>query len=569
MAPEQAKGKTADRRSDIWSFGVILYEVLTGKRLFRGETTVETIGSVLNIEPDISAASPRVHSLLRWCLEKDRKQRLASISDARRQLNDDGGAEFTAQSAPPSRSGFGWFAWVGAALLLIAAASLALVHFREKPNPQPILRYSVAVPESSFVHSFAISPDGRALVIAAIVNGKSQLWLRPLDALQAKPMPFTEEATYPFWSPDSRWIGFFAQNKLKKIAASGGPSQSLCEAPYSRGGSWNRDNIIVFSPANGEFALQRVAASGGVPTAVTRIKGDYRHPIFLPDGRHFLYLALGSLPETSGVYVSSLDGNENRRVLAEVSEAIFARPAHGEDSGHILFVREGNLMARSFDAENAQAAGEEFLVAEGINITTNQTYAPVSISDDGVLLYASGAGGGRVEQIVWYDRAGNPLNSVAAGAIRYPAISPDEKIIAFQRLSSNTASDLWLRDDRGSEARFTTDVSANATPFWSPKGDHIVFASNRKGGVYNLYRKATNGNGKEKDELLLETGNAKFPYQWSRDGRFIVYTEADPKTKQDIWVLPVEGSAAPGSDETKALPFVHTEFNEVFGQLSR
>jgi Tol biopolymer transport system component len=381
-------------------------------------------------------------------------------------------------------------------------------------------------------------------------------------------MPFTEDATYPFWSPDSRWIGFFAQNKLKKIAASGGPSRSLCEAPYSRGGSWNRDDIIVFSPANGDFALQRCAASGGgVPTAVTRIKGDYRHPVFLPDGRHFLYLAVGSLPETSGVYVSSLDGNENRRLLADASEAMFARSARGEDSGHILFVRDGNLMAQPFDAGNAKVAGEEFLVAEGINLTTNQTYAPVSISDDGVLLYAS-AGGGRVEQIVWYDRAGNPLSSVAAGAIRYPAISPDQKTVAFQRLSSATASDLWLRDNRGSEARFTTDVSANATPFWSPKGDRMVFASNRKGGVYNLYRKVTNGNGKEKDELLLETGNAKFPSQWSRDGRFIVYTEADAKTKQDIWVLPVEGSAARGSNEMKAFPFVHTEFNEIFGQLS-
>jgi len=367
-----------------------------------------------------------------------------------------------------------------------------------------------------------------------------------MDALQAQPMSFTEDATYPFWSPDSRWIGFFAQNKLKKIAASGGPSRSLCEAPYSRGGSWNRDDIIVFSPENGGFALQRCAASGGgVPTAVTRIKGDYRHPVFLPDGRHFLYLALGSLPENSGVYLSSLDGNENRRLLADVTEAIFARLARGENSGHILFVREGNLMAQPFDAGNAQVVGEEVLVAEGLGLPTDQTYVPVSISDDGVLLFASGAGGDRVAQIVWYDRAGNLLSSVSAGAIRYPAISPDEKTVAFQRLSSVTASDLWLRDNRGAEARFTTDVSANATPFWSPKGDRIVFASNQKGGVYNLYRKATSGNRKEKDELLLETGTAKFPSQWSRDGRFIVYTEADPKTKQDIWVLPVEGSAAP------------------------
>jgi len=562
MAPEQAKGKAADRRSDIWSFGVILYEMLTGQRLFQGETAVEILGGVLNKEPDLSAAPARVHKLLHWCLEKNRKQRLQAIGDARRLLLESG-AGSQPGSQPASRRPVAWMA--AAALLALAALALAFVHFRETPPQEQTLRYTVAAPESGTIHSFAISPDGHTLVIAAAANGKRQLWLRPMDALQAQPMAFTADATYPFWSPDSRYIGFFAQGKLKKVAASGGPAQSLCDAPAGRGGSWNREDVIVFSPESGPAAhnLQRVPAAGGVPTNITKTKANYVFPVFLPDGRRFLY-RLGAGNERNGIYLGSLDDKENRRILADDSGVVFAPSPMEGRAGHLLFVRESTLMAAPFDAASVQVSGDVFPVAESVSVNINTgNYVPATVSGNGVLLYQTGGPNGGTNQIGWYDRSGKSLGPVGApGPVWDPAISPDEKSVVFWR-SSGAGSDLWVRDlSRGTETRFTSNASANIAPFWSPRGDRIVFTSNRKGGVYNLYQKAASGSGQ--DELLLPNSLIDGPYQWSRDGRFIVYTELDPKTKYDLWVLPTGGAAA----DRKPIPFLRTEFNELFGQLS-
>ena len=450
-------------------------------------------------------------------------------------------------------------------MLLVALAGLAFVHFRETPPPGQTLRYTIAAPEGSTVQSFAISPDGRYLVIAAAVKGKRQLWLRTMDALQTQPMQFTEDAMYPFWSPDSRYIGFFAQGKLKKVAASGGPPQSLCDAPSGRGGSWNREDVIVFAPNNTGSGIQRVAAAGGVPSDVRKINGNLRHPAFLPDGRHFLYLARSGSAEQTGVYASSLDGKENRRVLADVSGAVFAPSARREGTGHILFVRENTLMALPFNAASVQVSGDVFPVAEGVSLTSNNTYLPAIVSESGLLLYDTGGAASGTNQIGWYDRTGKSLGPVGApGAVWDPAISPDEKAVAFRRGAvASGGSDLWVRElSRQTETRFTSDVSLNIAPFWSPKGDRIVFASNRAGGEANLYQKATNGSGQ--DELLLPNSLADRPSQWSGDGRFIVYFENDPKNKYDLWVLPTSGSTA----DRKPMLFLRTEFNELQGQLS-
>ena len=550
---------------------MVLYEVLTGKRLFAGDSQVEILGGVLNKDPDISAAPQRVHELLRWCLEKDRKQRLTSISDARRLLNSGAGFQpaavplgGTASGSPPRHHS--WLPWCIAAFLLLALMPVNIIHLRETPPPEQTLRYNVALPENSAVHSFALSPDGRTLVIAATANGKRQLWLRPMDALQAQPMAFTEDATYPFWSPDSRQIGFFAQGKLKKIAASGGPAQSLCDVPNGRGGSWNRDDVILFSPGNSGVSIQRVAAAGGVLVDVTKTKGNLQHPVFLPDGRHFLYGSITGAAEQKGIYVASLDGKENRRVLPDGSNVVFAPPARGNRGGHILFVRENTLMAAPFDASSAQVSGDVFPVAEGVSPTTDVAYVPITVSENGVLLYeAGGVAGGN--QLAWYDRSGKSLGPVGApGAVWDPAISPDEKSVVFRR-NAGTGADLWVRDlSRGTETRFTSDASSNVTPVWSPKGDRIVFASNRKSNVFNLYQKAASGSGQ--DELLLPNTVTDSPEQWSRDGRFIVYRESDPKTKYDLWVLPTEGATPDRRADRKPIPFLRTEFNELFGQLS-
>jgi len=553
MAPEQARGKKVDKRADIWAFGVVLYELLTGKRLFKGEDVSDTLAQVLMKQPDLDEAPAQARKLLRRCLEKDPKRRLRDIGEAQFLLEE--GLEKTA----PVPSQFGRTSWIAAGVFALLAVALAFLHLRETPPPEQALRYTIAAPEGSAVHSFAISPDGSHLVMAAQVGGKRQLWLRAMDALQAQPMPFTDDATFPFWSPDSRYIGFFAQGKLKKIAAGGGPTQSLCNAPNGLGGSWNRDDVIVFAPAYNGTPIQQVSAAGGVPMDVTKLKGhqtlEQRYPVFLPDGHHFMYLYGGGV-EKSGIYVSSLDGKENRRVLADVDGAVFA-------PGHILLVREKTLMAAPFDAASAQVSGDAFPVAEGISLG-DFGYLPATVSDNGVLLYESGAFGGATNQMGWYDRAGKSMGTVGApGAVFDPAISPDERSVVFHRPVGGVVADLWIRDlNRGTETRLTSDASFNLAPFWSPKGDHIVFASNRA-GLFNLYQKAAGGSGQ--DEPLLPNSVAEDnPTQWSRDGRFIVYSELDAKSKWDIWVLQVGG----GTADRKPIPFLRSEFDAVFGQLS-
>jgi Tol biopolymer transport system component len=404
--------------------------------------------------------------------------------------------------------------------------------------------------------------------MAAAVNGKQELWQRPLDALQWRPMPSTDGAAYPFWSPDSRNIAFFAGGKLRRIAASGGPSQPICDAPDGRSGSWNRDDVIVFSPAPQDTAVQRVPAGGGVPQDVTKTKGIYRFPKFLPDGRRFLYLVSGSTPEKNGIYVSSLDGTENRRVLADSSSAEFALSAAGGRLGQLIFIRENTLMAQPFDSGTAQLSGDVFPVGEGVTFTNVNNFAPVTASGNGVLLYwtGGGGGGGGTNQIVWYDRAGKLLESVVPlGRVRMPAISPDEKTIAFSRGDTGSANrDIILRDlSRQNDRRLTTDASTNTNPSFSPHGDRIVFVSSRGGHLGDLYWRASNGSGQ--DEVLLSTSSGKIVNQWSRDGRFIVYAEQDPKTKWDVSYLPMGEDGKPSG---KPMPFAHSEFNEVQGQLS-
>ncbi len=491
MSPEQAAGQFVDKRADIWSFGVVLYEMLTGQRLFTGDSVAHILADVLRAPIDfdkLPAATPRaIRDLLRRCLDRDVKTRLRDIGEARIAIQNAGKEPEAAPLAPAPRHR-SWLPWCIAGFLLLALMPANILHFRETPPPQPTLRYTIAVPENGIVQSFAISPDGRTLAIAAAVNGKRQLWLRSMDALQAQPMPFTEDATFPFWSPDSRYIGFFAEGKLKKVAASGGPAQSLCDAPSGRGGSWNSDNVIVFSPTFTGVSIQRVAAAGGVPADVTRTKGTQVFPVFLPDGRHFLYTQRLGPVETNGIYVSSLDGKENRRILPDVSGAMFAPPTRGGLAEYILFGRENTLMAQPFDAATARVSGDVFPVAE-VSLTTI-AYLPATVSGIGVLLYQTGGANGGGNQLGWYDRTGKSLGPVGApGNVWDPALSPNEKSVVFRR-NSATGADLWVRDlSRGTETRFTSNASLNAAPFWSPQGDRIVFASNRK-GVYNLHQKS-------------------------------------------------------------------------------
>jgi eukaryotic-like serine/threonine-protein kinase len=564
MAPEQAAGAKVDRRADIWSFGAVLYEMLSGKRAFGGDSVPDTLATVMKVEPDWSALpktiSASIQTLVRRCLTKDRRKRLQAIGEARIALEDPSRNENVSTPAiRPLRSRLGS---VTTALLAVMLTAVTVIHFRGQPPTERTLRYTIPAPEKSTIHSFAISPDGRVVVIAAAINGKQQLYLRSLDALQARPMPSTDDATYPFWSPDGRFIGFFAQGKMKKVDVAGGPAVSLCDAIAVRGGSWSRDGVIVFSQSgNSAQGIQRIGAAGGVPVDAVQTKGVFRYPVFLPDGKRFLYTDIRQ-SETSGIHVSSLDGTENRRILPDRSAAVFAPSFPGSSTGYLLFARENNLMAVPFDASTAQISGDVFPIAEQVSTSlANAGYVPVTVSENGVLLYWSGNAAGGDNLLVWYERQGKILgNEGSTGLIFTPAISPDQKLVAFTR-SVAGPTDIWLRDPvRATDMRLTTGGVRSFAPSWSPDGARIVFNAG-SGAFGSLFQKAASGSGSV--ETLLPDTNDRVE-QWSRDGRFIVYTRDNPKTNLDIWALAMNGNAAGG----KPMAFLETEFNEFEGQLS-
>lgn len=552
MSPEQAKGKMADRRSDIWAFGVILFELLTGKRLFQGESTVEILGGMLNKDVDISAAPARVHGLLRWCLEKDRKNRLAAIGDARRMLEE---APVIAES--PVAKGSSRLPWIAATVASLSlAAGFAFVHFRQAPPAQQTLRYALNAPAGNT--QAALSPDGRFVAISARSGGKYQLWLRALDELDARAVPFTEDARYPFWSPDGRYIGFFAQGKLKKVAVGGGPAQTLCDAPTGRGGSWSRDDVILFvpTPAGG---LHQVPANGGGSVRLGGFDGDVRGPAFLPDGRRFLYLRRAPF-EKSGIYVGALDGKDNRRILTDRTTPVFAP---GAERDHILFARDRVLMALPFDADSAQASGEAFPVTEAAEAgAETTTKAAVSIS--GMLVYQQSRAAER-SQLVWFDRSGKRLGAEGEpGDVRDPALSPDEKRVAFTRGSNEdpNSGSLWVRDlNRRTETKLTTDVASARGPVWSPNGDRLAYGLDATPQTLaKLFQRPADGSGREE---LLRSGDLQMTVtHWSRDGKFVVYSQRNPP--ETLWVLPVES----GTADRKPAAFAERVSYAMYGQIS-
>ena len=566
MSPEQAKGKPADRRADIWAYGVVLAEMLIGRQLYPGENVAEILAAVIMKDPPLDAlpaSTPAViRQLLGRCLDKDPKQRLQAIGEARIILDKPLEAPQPPSPIPHPPPRPRPIPWMAATLLLaLALAGVALVHFRETPPTERVLRYTIEAPDKTSLHSFAVSPDGRHVAIAASTEGKQRLWVRSLDTLQAQLLPGGDGAAYPFWSPDSRWIGFTSEGKLKKITVTGGPSQTLCDASNGRRGAWNRDGVIVFAPSFGGV-LERVPAVGGVPAPATTQEGagGHRFPVFLPDGHHFLYVVNQATAEKNGIFLASLDSPNGRRVLADISSPAFAPPQPGDKHGHILFVRESTLMALPFDLKALQPAGEVFPLAEQVSVGPVPGHAQVSVSANGVLAYHTGRGPGQ-GQFAWYDRAGKELGKVGTpGRHRGFALSPDEKTLALPRGDAQGGGmDIWLHDPaRGADTRFTFRTPVNTNPVWSPDGNRIVFRSGRSDAP-GLYLRDASGSVQE--ELLLRGTVATFANDWSRDGRFLVYAERRPKTNMDLMLLPMGGDRKPA-------PFLATEFNEMQGQFS-
>jgi Tol biopolymer transport system component len=552
MSPEQAKGRPADKRSDLWGFACVLFEMLAGKPPFTGGDVSDTIVSVLRDEPDWSVlpgGTPQgIRTLLRRCLDKDRNRRLDSAVAARIEIDD-------SLSAPPKAAREATTSWrsavrVGFAPFVIATTLvlLGLIYLRrQEPVLAPEMRVEINTPVTNDPASFAISPDGEQLVFVASGNGPSRLWLRPLAATTAQPLAGTDGASGPFWSPDSGSVGFFADGKLKRIDLGGAAPRALAAVARPGGGSWNAEGLILFARTGGG-PLFRVSASGGEPVPITKLErqASHRYPSFLPDGRRFIYNAAG---DAGGLYLGSLDGGPK----------LLTAPARGGaflSSGWLLWQRADALVAQRLDLERQELVGDRITIAEPVALYNTTNAAGFSVSATGVIAYRSG--GTNRRQFRWFDRTGKELSAVGeadAASLSWPRVSSNGRIVAERNVQGN--GDIWVLEETRAR-RLTFDAASDTNPLWSPDGDRIVFRS-RRGAATDLYVTASSGASVER--VLLESASDKTPNDWSPDGGFILYGGYDPQTDQDLWVLPLHG-------DRKPWPFLRTKSAETSAQFS-
>jgi serine/threonine protein kinase len=573
VAPELFAGKKPDTRCDIFAFGAVLYEMITGRRAFAGTTQALTIANILEHDPPPmkppEVGGPRLTALehlVRTCLLKNPEERRQTAHDILLELRwiaELAELDEASEARRPFADRRVRPAWIVVALLTLAmsftAVFLLLRHSDQKPQ---LIKVSAMPPDKAdFVANSlpALSPNGRRLIFAASSGGKTQLWVRDLDSAAPWAVAGTDGGFDPFWSPDNNEVGFFAAGKLRKVKLTGGPALVLCDAMQGRGGSWSRNGIIVFTPSTTE-SLYKVPAAGGKPEAVTTLDSSagevsHRWPWFLPDGRHFLYTSRNADATKTATYVGDLESGGKQRIRATSSNAVYGPP------GYLLFVSEHALMAEAFDATRLRSSGEPFQVADHVDLITANLQAGFSVSETGVVAYYSGDGSRLNSQLTWFDRSGKTAGTVGEpGSFVKPAISPDGRMLAVDRLDAQSgAYDVWEYDlARGSPTRVTFDARQDGYPVWSPDGGSIAFAGNRA-GHYQIYRKSAGSNAQ--DELLLESPLDKFPSDWSRDGRYLIYYQIDPVTKYDLWALPLTG-------DRKPYPLLQTTFNEHRATLS-
>jgi len=552
MSPEQIEGKEADARSDIFAFGTVLYEMATGRRPFEGKSQISLASSILEKDPEpISAIKPSTppafEHVLTTCLRKSPEERFQTAHDIKLELQwiaaerSSPGADASPRAPSNKRERLSWtIAMVIAVVLaLIAGSFLHPSH----PSEQSI-RAVINPPDKTTLNlsgdaagPLVLSPDGAAIAFAATgLDGKTALWIRSMNSLDARSLPGTDGAIFPFWSPDGRSLGFFADGQLKTIDLNGDSVQAVCAAQIGRGGGWGPDGVIIFSPGV-STPLMRVSAGGGTPTPLTKMDPaqytSHRWPVFLPDGKHFLYLAIHHEPSKSAnnaLYYASLDGRENRSLFHSQSNAIYA-------NGYLLFVRGDQLMAQPFDPANGTLSGEPRSVAKGVMSDVATWHLDASAAADGLLVFGSGGSGDL--QLIWMDRNGKQIGTVAEKLtnLQVARISPQGDRIALQIDAG--MNDIWVLDlARGVRTRLTFGPVANTFPVWSPDGKWIAYVS-RRGDLFGLYRKRSDGSGAED---VLVTADAQIaPNSWSSDGKSLIYTQRTPEGQGQIWVLPLEG----------------------------
>ena len=556
MAPEQIEGKEADARSDIFAFGAVLYEMVAGKRPFSGKSQISMASSILESDPaPISGIKPNTPAafehVVTTCLQKNPEERYQSAQDIKLELQwiaADRPAPGVATVTPApakTKERIGWAAALVATIVLTAAAVML---FRPS-QPERSIRAVIDPPEKTTFNLTGdsagppvLSPDGSSIAFATTsADGKTGLWLRPTNALEAHALPGTDDAIFPFWSPDSRSLGFFAESKLKTIDLDVGSVQVVCDVPLGRGGAWGPGGVILFSPIP-SAPLMRVSASGGTPVAITKVDAtlhtSHRWPFFLPDGKHFLYVALHHDPSKAAnntLYYASLDGRENRPLFRSQTNAVYA-------SGFLLFGRGDQLIAQPFNPSSGTLSGEAQNVAKGVMNDGSTWHMDASASNDGLLVFGSGASGDL--RLVWLDRSGKQISTVADNLpdLQAAVLSPQGDRVALQLNAGET--DIWVLDlARGVRTRLTFGPIGNVFPIWSPDGKWIAYSSARNGG-FALCRKPSDGSGAE-ETLFTEVDQPEVD-DWSRDGKYLIYSRPiSGSPYRQIWSLPLEGDRKP------------------------
>jgi eukaryotic-like serine/threonine-protein kinase len=541
MSPEQAKGRTVDKRTDIWAFGVVFYELLTGEPLFKGEDVSEVMAAVIKEELHWERVPAQIRRLLQRCLERDPRKRLRDIGDVWELLDKSPEAPIAVAHGKTR-----WL-WPSVAALSTIVAAVALWALWSAPLPdQRPMRFEVDAPDkNTFAAEVsdppAVSPDGKRIAFLAMgQDGRTRIWIRDLDSLDSRRLDGTEEAAYAFWSPDGKWLAFQHGAELKKIAIAGGPPQTICACQPTLKGAWSKQGVIVFSAFDG---IMKVSENGGPVVALTshnpsRDETVHVLPSLLPDHQHFLYLqASRRVPDYKfGLYVGSIDA----RPEEQPQNRVFDVSAQYE-SGRLLFVRAGALMAQDFDINRFSVTGEAMQL-----VKVEQILAPLP----GGHVLASG-GVGSLTQLTWFDRHGKPLGTIGEpGVIFGPRVSSDNASVVFTRYDTGPAS-VWLYEPKRGAYQFAFKPAENS--IFSPDGSRIAF------GADKLYQKAASGIGDE--EPLLATAGRPAVLDWSRDGKYLFFGVSDVKTKTDIWVLPLSG-------DKKASPYFSENFNENLARLS-